>query len=289
LPQWNCACPNCQAARAGHIPSRTQSSVAVSADGHRWFLINASPDLRAQLEAFAPLHPAATSARNSPLEGILITNADLDHVAGLLLLREGEPLHLHAAKPVRDYLSTAVAFTPILHAFCGVVWHDPPVNRWATLPLANEEPSGLAYEAISLPSPPPAFGAAPATGEAQTVAFLIKDQRTEGVLLVAPDIFEITPRLGEALQTANAVLIDGTFWTENELGGVKAAARKASAMGHLPVKNGSLEVLARSPARHRIYLHINNTNPILAAKSAERREVESAGIVIGYDGLEFEL
>jgi pyrroloquinoline quinone biosynthesis protein B len=241
------------------------------------------------LEAFAPLHPATASARNSPLEGILITNADLDHVAGLLLLREGAPLHIHAAQPVRDYLSSSLAFTRILDAFCGVVWHEPPVNQWATLLLSSGEPSGLSYEAISLPSPPPVFASSAESSEAQTVAYLIKDQRTEGVLLVAPDVFEITPRLTQALQTANAVLFDGTFWSENELGGVKAAARKASAMGHLPVKNGSLEILARSSARHRIYLHINNTNPMLAAASAERREVEGAGIVVGTDGIEFEV
>jgi pyrroloquinoline quinone biosynthesis protein B len=289
LPQWNCACRNCAAARSGLIPSRTQSSIALSADGRHWFLVNASPDIRAQLESFPPLHPVPASARNSPLEAVLLTNADLDHTAGLLLLREGEPLHLHAAPPVRDYLAHVLAFTPVLTAFCGLFWHDLPVNRWAPLPLRDGLPSGLSYQAIPLRSPPPVFGSAGDSSEAQTMAFLFRDDRTGGVLLVAPDVFEITAQLADAVRDADAVLFDGTFWSEDELGGVKSAARKSSAMGHLPIGNGSLEILSRSAARHRIYLHINNTNPILMPDSPERKAVEGAGIAIGRDGLEFEL
>ncbi len=121
------------------------------------------------------------------------------------------------------------------------------------------------------------------------MAFLFKDEQTGGTLLLAPDVFEVTKNLESALQSVDAVLFDGTFWSEDELGGVKASARKSSAMGHLPIKNGSLEILSRSPARHRIYLHINNTNPILYPGSAERLAVEKAGITIGCDGMEFEL
>jgi pyrroloquinoline quinone biosynthesis protein B len=266
-----------------------QSSVALSADGRHWFLVNASPDIRAQHESFAPLHPAPVSARNSPLEGVLLTNADLDHTAGLLLLREGEPLHLHAAPPVRDYLAHVLAFTPLLNAFCGLVWHDLPVNRWAPLLLRDGSPSGLSYRAVPLRSPPPVFGSAGDSSEAQTMAFLFRDEQTGGVLLVAPDVFEVTTELAGAIRTSDAVLFDGTFWSEDELGGVKSAARKSSAMGHLPIGNGSLDILSRSTARHRIYLHINNTNPILMPDSPERKAVEDAGIVIGRDGLEFEL
>lgn len=289
LPQWNCACQNCQAARRGSIQAQTQSSVAISSDGRRWFLINASPDLRAQFGAFAPLHPASSPARNNPLEAILLTNADLDHTLGLLLLREGEPLHLHASKAVREYLSCDLAFIPILTAFCGVVWHEPPVKQWASLSLKNGQPSGLAYQAIPLRSPPPVFSSNKTSINEQTLAFLIKDKRSGGTLLIAPDVFEITQNLEDALRNVDAVLFDGTFWSEDELGVVKTSARKASAMGHLPIKNGSLDILSRSPARNRIYLHINNTNPILFPGSTERQAVESAGIVIGCDGMEFEI
>jgi pyrroloquinoline quinone biosynthesis protein B len=289
LPQWNCVCRNCHAARTGLIQAQTQSSVAVSSDGRRWFLINASPDLRAQFGAFPPLHPGSISTRNNPLEAVLLTNADLDHTLGLLLLREGEPLHLHASKAVREHLSRDLAFVPLLTAFCGVVWHEPPVEQWAPLCCADGQPSGLACRAVPLRSPPPVFSAAGFPVEEQAMAFLLRDERTGGALLVAPDVFEITQGLEDALQSVDAVLFDGTFWSEDELGVVKASARKASAMGHLPIKNGSMAILSRSPARHRIYLHINNTNPILFPGSAERRAVENAGIVIGCDGMEFEI
>jgi pyrroloquinoline quinone biosynthesis protein B len=252
-------------------------------------LINASPAIRAQLGAFAPLHPASDSPRNSPLEAILLTNADLDHTLGLLCLREGSPLHLHASTPVREYLSASLQFTAILNAFCGTVWHEPPVATWAPLTYADGKPSGLAYQAILLPSPPPAFNPTGTSAEEQTMAFLFKSDQTGGTLLIAPDVFQVTKNLEQALASADAVLFDGTFWSENELGGVKASARKSSAMGHLPIKNGSIEVLARCPARHRIYLHINNTNPILYPGSAERQAVADAGITIGCDGMEFEL
>jgi len=271
------------------IPSQTQSSVAISSDGSHWFLINASPDIRAQLGAFAPLHPAAASTRNNPLEAVLLTNADLDHTAGLLFLREGQPLHLHASKAVREYLSNNLAFTSLLTAFCGVVWHELPFDQWTPLPLKNGQPSGLAYRAIPLRSPPPVFGLTGDSPEGQSSAFLFKDERTGGVLLMAPDASEITRELEAALRGADAVLFDGTFWSEDELAVIGASARKASAMGHLPIKNGSLEILSQIPARHRIYLHINNTNPILSPGSVERQMVENAGMVVGQDGLEFDL
>jgi pyrroloquinoline quinone biosynthesis protein B len=289
LPQWNCACANCQAARAGRIPSLTQSSVAFSADGRHWFLLNASPDLRAQFAAFSALHPATSSTRNHPLEGILLTNADLDHTAGLLCLREGDPLHLHAAPAVRTDLATAPAFTPLLTAFCGVIWPELPLEGWAALRLKNGQPSGLAYQAIPLPSPPSVFHSAADSCAAQTMAFLVRDEQSGGVLLLAPDVFEINESLHAALQLADAVLFDGTFWSEHELGAVKDSARPASAMGHLPIHEGSLPILSQISARPRIYVHINNTNPILDPRSAEREAVEKAGLIVGRDGFEFEL
>jgi pyrroloquinoline quinone biosynthesis protein B len=262
--------------------------VAISYDGAHWFLVNASPDIRAQIGSFPGLHPYGASRRNTPIEGILLTNADLDHVAGILLLREGDPLHLHTSPPVRDSLTNELGFTGLLESYCGVVWHDVPIHRWAPLTLRQGTPSGLSYQAIPLPSPAPIF--APNTPrEEQTVAFLIKDEQTGGTILVAPDVFEITPQLAAAMQSASAVMFDGTFWSEDELGTVKDRARAASAMGHFKIQNGSLDVLAACPARHRIYLHINNTNPILRPGSPERATVEKAGIAIGHDGMEFEL
>jgi pyrroloquinoline quinone biosynthesis protein B len=263
--------------------------VALSADGQRWFLVNASPDIREQIGAFPALHPKGASFRNSPLEGVLLTNADLDHVAGILSLREGEALHLHTSPPVRESLTNALGFTRLLESFCGVVWHEVPINRWEALTLRDGSASGLSYRAIPLPSPPPIFAPKETKGEDQTVAYLLKDEQRGGTLLVAPDVFQITPDLAAALKSADAVLFDGTFWSEDELGEVKTSARPASAMGHLPIHGGSLDILAGCPALHRIYLHINNTNPILRPENPERIAVEKAGIQVGCDGMEFEL
>ncbi|HEY0258026.1 MAG TPA: MBL fold metallo-hydrolase, partial [Candidatus Methylacidiphilales bacterium] len=125
--------------------------------------------------------------------------------------------------------------------------------------------------------------------EAQTVAFVFQNDQTGSTLLVAPDVFELNQKLETALPAADAVLFDGTFWSEDELSEVRPSARKASDMGHLPIKKGSLDLLAKLPARHRIYLHINNTNPIFRPGSLERRAVESAGVTIGHDGMEFKV
>jgi len=263
--------------------------VAISADGGHWFLVNASPDLRQQFEAVPALHPKSGRTRSNPFEAVLLTNADLDHTLGLLLLREGEPLNIYASSQVHTTLTDALGFNTILSAFCGVQWAALAFEEWTALPLREGQPSGLLYRAISLPSAPAAFRDKRESGEEQTTAFLFKDERTGGILLLAPDVFEIAPPLFSAMETADAILFDGTFWSEDELGGVKTAARGASRMGHLPIREGSLPVLERCTAKHRIYLHINNTNPILQPDSSERLAVEKAGIVVGGDGLEFEL
>jgi pyrroloquinoline quinone biosynthesis protein B len=240
------------------------------------------------LESLPPIPPISPAIRRNPLEAVLLTNADLDHTLGLLMLREGEPLHLHASRPVRDTLSGALGFTSLLDAFCGAIWHELPVQRWASLDRADGKPSGLSYRALALPSPPPIFQSS-SDAQDQTMAFLVRDDATGGVVLIAPDVFKVTDELAEAIGQADAVLFDGTFWSEDELATVKATARPSSAMGHLPIRDGSLELLADSPARHRIYLHINNTNPILMPDRPERQAVEKAGIAVGWDGLEFEL
>ena len=235
------------------------------------------------------MYPEPSSARNSPLQGVLLTNADLDHTLGLLSLREGENVRIHASRSVWEYLSVTLAFNSILEAFCGVTWFEPPLREWASLVLKSGQPSGLSYRAIPMRSSPPMLSSAGSSIDVETHAFLVKDERTGRVLLAAPDVFEINRELEDALAQADAVLFDGTFWSEHELGQVKASARVASAMGHLPIHGGSLERLACSPARIRIYLHINNTNLILFPGSAERKAVEAAGITVGYDGLEFDL
>ena len=274
--------------RAGEIPTQTQSSIALSGDGLHWYIVNCSPDIRAQFDAFPALHPAPFQVRNSPLQAVFLTNADLDHTAGLLFLREGNSLTVHASKAVRECLTISLAFTSILEAFCGITWLEPSLD-WQPLSLCNAKPSGLAYRAIPLPSPPPTFSSPLNSMEEQTLAFHFKDERTGQTVLMAPDVFEVTDPLRDALHTADAVLFDGTFWSDDELSQVKCTTKKASDMGHLPINSGSLDLLSQLPARHRIYLHINNTNPIFRVGSEERLAVENAGIAVGRDGMELEL
>lgn len=287
VPQWNCACGNCEAARAGIVPARTQSGVAVSADGENWFLINASPDLGTQMNAFPALHPRPPRVRQSRIAGVLLTNADLDHVLGLLLLREGRELRIHATAAVRESLR-AGGIEGLLTAFCDVAWSEPD-GQWSGLDARDGTSGGLMARPIFLPGTPPPFMKNSAHTTGHSVAWQVRDRETGACLLAAPDVCAITAELAAALAHSGIVLLDGTFWSSDELQRVREGARRAEEMGHLPISGGSIEPLRALPARHKVYFHINNTNPILAPGSPERAEVENAGIIVGYDGLEFEL
>lgn len=288
LPQWNCACANCKAAREGKIPSRTQSGIAINPGVGTWILINASPDLRAQIEAFPGLQPRGSSARNSPVSNIFLTNADLDHVLGLLLLRErGERFCVHCTAAVRETLRSTLQIDALLARYCGIEWFDLP-GTMTPLEIQGKS-TGLMFRAISLPGTPPRYTtqAQPSTG--QSVALEFADSQGGPRLLLAPDVAAIIPELRFAMDAADAVIFDGTFWSADELQQVDPSARTALEMGHLPVSGGSLEVLRGLRARRRVYTHINNTNPILQPGSPERLEVEKAGVIVGEDGMEFEL
>jgi pyrroloquinoline quinone biosynthesis protein B len=292
FPQWNCGCPNCRAVRAGEprASARTQACIAIGAEEERWFLVGASPDIRAQIESFPPLHPRG-GVRGSPIEGILLTGADLDHVLGLFALREGGALHIHATATVRRALCEGLGLEAVLRHYCGVKWHEPP-DRPSPLLLRDGQPSGLLYQAFPAPGKPPKYRegtTAPDPGDC--TGYLIEDPSMRGRLAVLPGAAALDEDVLARLHGCNAVLIDGTFWSEDELAGLGAGDTPASAMGHLPVggARGSLELIARLPARRKIYLHINNTNPILLDDSPERRQVEARGVEVGRDGLEFVL
>jgi pyrroloquinoline quinone biosynthesis protein B len=261
--------------------------VALSADGEHWFLVNASPDLRAQIEATPALHPQGTSARNSPIAGVLLTNADLDHVLGLILLREGDPLSVLATDSVRETLTGPLGFETLLGGFCGIRWEAAP-TEFSPLRLRDRSPSGLSVRTIFLPGGPPRFDKTSTSPSGHSVAYQIRDE-SGARLLLAPDVAEITLELQQALEESDAVIFDGTFWMAEELRRIHPEARTAQQMGHLPIRDGSLEMLRKSPARWKVFTHINNTNPILATDSPERTAVLSAGVLIGEDGLEFEV
>jgi len=265
LPQWNCACGNCVAARAGKIAPQTQSSIMISSDNARWFLINASPDLSRQIEHTPELQPRFNPPRNSPIAGVLLTNADLDHSLGLLLLRE-QPMSLvvYAA----DKTKTALAWMDnVLVRFCGIEWRK--IN--ADFQSLN---GNVSFRAIELP---------------RSVAFQFRDDTSAATALFTPTVGELTEELRDAVHASDVVMFDGTFWSDDELAAVRPGARSAREMNHLPISDGSLDFLRQSRARRKIYTHINNTNPILVSGTREREQVEQAGIEIARDGLEIVL
>ena len=264
LPQWNCACVNCVAARAGKIDPQTQSSIAISADSEEfqnWWLINASPDLPRQIESTARLQPRRNASRNTPIAGVLLTNADIDHALGLLLLRQQEnPLVVYAADEARAALAW---LDRTLARFCGIEWRKISSDF-------QRLNGSIGFRAIELP---------------HSVAFQFRDH-ADRLVLVAPAVDELTRELADAVSESDVILFDGTFWIDNELAAVRPGARTACEMHHLPISGASVEFLRQSPARRKIYTHINNTNPILAPGSPERAQLEQAGIEVACDGLE---
>ncbi len=292
FPQWNCGCLNCRAVRSGEAraSARTQTCVAVSADERRWFLIGASPDIRAQIESFPPLQPA-DEVRGSMIDGILLTGADLDHVLGLFTLREGGGLRIHATATVRRALSDGLRLETVLGHYCRLEWLEPP-DRSGPLPLRDGRPSGLRYEAFPAPGKPPKYMQGQVDPAADDcIGYVLEDERTLGRMAVLPCAAALTAEVLRQLRGCDVVLFDGTFWSENELSELHAGETPASAMGHLPVggADGSLERIAQLPARRKIYLHINNTNPILLDDSPQRRQVDAYGVEVGRDGLELEV
>ena len=289
FPQWNCACPSCRAVRDGSRPGRprTQSSIAVSPDDRQWFLFNASPDIRVQIESFPPLQPSSDPrgrVRGSvPLQAVLLTDAELDHTLGLLLLREGRALELHATEAVRDTLCGGTSLLRTLEAYCPVEWR--PVIPGADVPLAD----GLSYQAFDVPTTKRArFG--PDAGKGRVVGYRLTDERSGRTLVYLPSVQDlITVR--DQLDDCACLLVDGTCWRDDELIRLGLAGKTAREMGHMPIDgpDGSLARLAPLSIKRTIYTHINNTNPILLEDAPERRAVQERGLEVAFDGLELEI
>jgi pyrroloquinoline quinone biosynthesis protein B len=280
FPQWNCGCPGCRAVRDGSRPCRprTQSSVAVSADRRRWFLLNASPDVRTQIESFPALHPR--DGRATPLEAVLLTDAELDHTLGLLLLREGRGLDVHSTEAVRDTLVNGTSLLRTLEAYCPVRWH--PVVPEADVLLGD----GLSYRAFDVPTTKRArFGSQ--TEKGRVVGYRLTDERSGRSAVYLPGVQSLTA-VRDELGDCACLLVDGTCWHDDELIRLGLASKTSREMGHLPIDGpgGSLEQLTPLPIERKIYIHMNNTNPILLDDSPERRTVEQHGMEVAMDGLE---
>ena len=265
--------------------------MAVSADGEDWFLLNASPEIRAQIESFPPLHPRRP--RHSPIVAVLLTNGDLDHCLGLLSLRESYPITVYATDRVRRGFSDGNAIYRTLERFPGhVTWKPLVPGREVQLAGADGGPAKLAVRPVAVPGKPPVhlierFAPDPE----DNVGFLIRDLTSDRVIAYFSGVAAVTPAVLEALRGVECVFFDGTFWSDDELIALGLGDKRAQDMAHVPIGggSGSLAALADCAVGRRIYIHINNTNPILREDSPERIAVESGGWTVARDGMEFDL
>jgi pyrroloquinoline quinone biosynthesis protein B len=271
FPQWNCHCGTCEAAREGvRARPRTQSSLAIRGDEGPWFLVNASPDARQQLETLMPAQVDAV--RVAPVAGVLLTDAEIDHTAGLLLLRESRaPVRVFGAAAVARALNDTIV--RMLERFCGVDWQTLEPGR--ALPIDG---SSLVVEPFE-------------TGDDEASGLVVRDGASGGVLTYAPALATLDDGVLTRLAASDLVLVDGTFWREDELARLGISDRTAHDMGHVPLSGagGTLAALAGLERPRKVLVHINNTNPILLEDSPEREAVVGAGVEVAYDGLEVQL
>ena len=289
FPQWNCWCPTCRIARESPARARprSQSSIAFSTDGVRWFLGNASPDVREQL-GHLPLAPVQ-GVRHVPVEGIVLTDAELDHTLGVTLLREGRLLQLIATPAVIRTIAEDSRILPVTQAFATVQIAEVALGETTPLAYRDGTPSGLTIEMRAVRGDAPRFARKEEVGH--TVAAFITESTTGKSCAFVPGCGGLGPKLLSRLGEADLLLFDGTFWTEDELVRLDISTRPASSMGHVPVSGaeGSLAALSQLSCGTKVYTHINNTNPMLIESSPERAAVEAAGMVVGMDGMRFEI
>ncbi len=284
FPQWNCLCPVCQLAWAGdkRVKPRTQSSLAISSDGENWLLLNASPDLRQQILASPQLHPRGAK-RQSPIAAVFVTNGDVDHLTGLVTLREQQPFAIYGSKQTLGLTHESVF---------GVLNKD----LVKSVPVELETPVkvlGFTITPFAVP------GKVPLWLEEGQVAIGTEDESTVGLEILEgkkrfyyiPGCAEVTPKIQARIKGADLLFFDGTTFTDDEMVKLGLSPKTAHRMGHVAMsgENGSLARLADLGIGRRIFVHINNTNPALIEDSPERRSIEKAGWDVSYDGMEVTL
>ncbi len=284
LPQWNCGGANSVRARRGDpdVPARSQASLAVSADGLRWSLLNASPDVRQQLAAFPPLHPRP-GTRDVPIDSVVLTNAELDHALGLLVMREALSYRIVSTHWVRSAVLEHNAAFRLLEPAWGAAKLDEPVAL---------DPEGrLEARLFPVPGKVPGYLRDCVSAHPECcVAVRLTDTRSGRRLVFAPGLKTLDSGTLAELAAADGRFVDGTFFRQDELRALRPGAPDAVAMGHLPIAGpeGSLGALSELPGRT-LYIHMNNTNPVLDAASPEAEQVRRAGLEIAADGQELEL
>jgi pyrroloquinoline quinone biosynthesis protein B len=296
FPQWNCNCRNCRSLRAGTLSakSRTQTQVAVSNDGQVWFLLNASPDLRLQIEQTPALLPRG-SGRDSPIAGVVLTSADIDQIAGLLSLRELQPFHIYCTFSLRRILRDDNSVFGMLNRVPQqVCWTDIKVGENFPLLTAAGGDSGVCCQVFTLGNKYPVYVSS------ERLATLNPEEAQLGLMVTAssggrlaylPAVPSIDERLLQLLESADLVLFDGTFWSDDELIRVQGSGASAREMGHVPLSGsgGSLCRLAELRRPRKVFVHVNNTNPMLDESGSEYRELQAAGWEVAEDGWQFNL
>jgi pyrroloquinoline quinone biosynthesis protein B len=282
LPQWNCACALCDLSRnfPEVVRPRLQLQAAFSTDAEKWFLINASPDLRFQIESNPELQPSARSGkRNTPIEGIILTSADLDQVLGVLLLREFQPLTIYSTGVVRRVLEANSFFRMLERVPKQLTWVEIHPGKAFTVGEVTCTPiplvGTLPYYARGFTAEKP--------GQASLGLLLEADGRR---LAYTPSLPEVTDSIREMYDSCEVILVDGTFWSDAELSRTHSGTPLARSIGHVPMsgEDGTIALLAGTRARQRIFVHINNTNPVLDTRGPEYKYVSDAGWQIGQDG-----
>jgi pyrroloquinoline quinone biosynthesis protein B len=290
FPQWNCSCANCRRLREGKFKgtARTQAQLAWSSAPSQWTLLNASPDLRFQIEATPELWPQE-GTRHSPIRDVIVPSAEVDQMLGLLLLREFHSFRIHTTPSIRRILTEDNSMFGVLARFAGqVCWNDIPLDQ----PFCA---GGARLEVLSLSGSFPGFVRPARLAELNpaeaVIGLLISPELGGGMLAFLPGAACVSDAVLERLQTCDVVLFDGTFWSDEEPSLIPGVTRTARQMGHLPVSGsgGSLERLAALRRPRKIYVHINNTNPILDEESMEQRMVRDAGWEVARDGMEITL
>ena len=283
LPQWNCGCENCNLARSGAIPKQSQSSVAFSANGVDWAILNASPDIRDQMAQAHIMHP--TDLRKSPLRSVLLTNGDIDHVAGLLTLREQQQFELFATREIHQVIADNPMFAALNPAFV--------TRRKIALDQEFELVSGMTARLFSVP------GKVPLYLEGAEVQTDLVGEQTVGVHLQAADknVFyipgcaAIRPDLRDRIEGADMVLFDGTLWQDDEMVLAGLSQKTGQRMGHMSMSGaeGSIAAFQNISVGQKVFVHMNNTNPVLRPTSKQRRMVADAGWIVAHDGLELDI
>lgn len=291
FPQWNCNCPNCSGVRQGSIRAtmRTQSSIIVGNGSPDWALINASPDVLTQIKNTPVLQPARR-VRDSGIAAVVLMDAQVDHVTGLMMLRErNSPLPIYATQQVFEDLTTGLPLVNTLSHYCTV---DQRLIHPDQESFNIPEISGITFKPITLSSKAPPYSPHrhdPHPGD--NIGLLMTDLMTGKKAFYAPGLGMIEPQVEQAMHEADVLLVDGTFWTDDEMIGLGLSSKRAIDMGHLAQSGagGMIEALTPYVAKRRILIHINNTNPILREDSVQAQQLKALGIEVAYDGMHIEI